>query len=134
MSHPPASVSKPLSPHLQIYKFQITSVLSILHRLTGVGLFVGAGGLIKWLFLTAFVEREPFQTFYVMYIGLLNHPIGQFFCWVIVFCAIYHWANGVRHLAWDHGYGFNLNTVARTGWFVIIFSAVVTGGLFYCWR
>jgi succinate dehydrogenase / fumarate reductase cytochrome b subunit len=128
------SKNRPLSPHLQIYKPQITSVLSILHRFTGVGLFFGLVGLVTWVFFLAFDKHESYQGLYAAYMNLLCHPFGRFVCWGTVFCVFYHWANGIRHLAWDYGHGYDLKTVSYTGWFVVLFSMLSTLTLFLCWE
>lgn len=125
---------RPLSPHLQIYKPQITSVLSILHRFTGVGLFFGIVGLVVWLFLVVFGNNEFYQGWYDYYIQTLAHPVGRFMCWGVMFSACYHWANGMRHLAWDYGHGYDLKTVSYTGGLAIFFAFISTSTLFLYWE
>ncbi|HVZ00673.1 MAG TPA: succinate dehydrogenase, cytochrome b556 subunit [Dongiaceae bacterium] len=112
---------RPLSPHLQIYRRQLTSVLSILHRLTGIGLAVGLLYLVCWL-VAAARGAEAFDNLQ----GFNGSIIGRLllFGWTIAF--FYHLLNGIRHLAWDAGWGFELPTVYRTGWAVIIGTAVLT--------
>lgn len=112
---------RPLSPHLQVYRPQLTSVLSILHRLTGVALAVGTLVLVWWL---AAAARGPeafdiAQTFIGMIIGRL-----LLFGWT--FALFYHLFNGIRHLFWDAGYGYELATAYRSGWAVVIASVVLT--------
>jgi succinate dehydrogenase / fumarate reductase cytochrome b subunit len=112
---------RPLSPHLLIYRPQITSVLSILHRLTGIalslGLFVFAAIIIAASFgQGAFlVITSHLQTWY----GFLV-LIG----WTLAF--YYHLCNGIRHLFWDVGLGFELTTVTTSGWAVVLGSFGMT--------
>jgi succinate dehydrogenase / fumarate reductase cytochrome b subunit len=112
---------RPLSPHLQVYRPQITSVLSITHRATGVALTVGSWLLVWWL-LAAAAGREAFaaaQWFWGSWIGLL-----LLFGWS--YSLFFHLCNGIRHLVWDAGYGFDLRTTYRSGWTVLIVSLVLT--------
>lgn len=113
--------NRPLSPHLQIYKPQMTSVLSILHRITGAGLAVGAVLVAAWLWAAlsgddAFAQAQAFR----------ESLIGQFmlFCWLFAF--VYHLLNGIRHLLWDTGRGINMKSVYRSGWTVIFGALLLT--------
>lgn len=112
---------RPLSPHLQIYKPQITSVMSILHRITGVALAVGTLLLIYWLAAAAGGPES-----YAAAQGFMASPIGLLllFGWTLAF--FYHLSNGIRHLFWDAGYGFELPTVYKSGWAALIAAAVLT--------
>ncbi|HUO82116.1 MAG TPA: succinate dehydrogenase, cytochrome b556 subunit, partial [Gammaproteobacteria bacterium] len=94
---------RPLSPHLQIYKPQLTSVLSILHRFTGVGLSFAALLLVYWLIALA---RGPAA--YADAIGLFGSGFVRLLLVAVSFCFFYHLCNGVRHLFWDAGYGFEI--------------------------
>ena len=102
--------SKPLSPHLQVYRPQITSVMSILHRGTGIFLSLGAFVLAYWLVALASGEarfntvRECFGWWPVQLLMI---------AWVFAF--YYHLCNGIRHLFWDMGKGFELETVTKSG-------------------
>jgi succinate dehydrogenase / fumarate reductase cytochrome b subunit len=118
-----ASPPRPLSPHLQIYKPQITSTLSILHRLTGIALGVGTLFLMWWL-----VAAASGPDYYAMVQGWLVSFIGRILLLGFTFALFYHLCNGIRHLFWDMGYGFDLNVAARTGWIVVIASVVLTLG------
>lgn len=118
--------NRPLSPHLQIYKPQLTSMLSILHRITGAGLAAGAVVLAWWL-LAALCGEESFaltQQFRGSLIGTV-----MLFCWLFAF--IYHLLNGMRHLVWDTGRGLDLKSVYRSGWLVITCSLVLTLAVWY---
>jgi succinate dehydrogenase / fumarate reductase cytochrome b subunit len=101
---------RPLSPHLQIYRPQITSVLSILHRMTGVGMALGAV-LVVWWLLAAATGAAYFETVD----GLITSWIGTLVMMGCSWALCYHFLNGIRHLVWDAGYGFDLETVDRTG-------------------
>lgn len=116
-----ATQSRPLSPHLQVYRPQITSVLSILHRMTGVALTVGTLLLAYWL-IAAAGGPESFaaaQSFIGSWFGVLL-MLG----WS--FSLFYHLCNGIRHLAWDAGWGFELEKATMTGWIVVGVSGVMT--------
>ncbi|MEQ8665299.1 MAG: succinate dehydrogenase, cytochrome b556 subunit [Rhodospirillales bacterium] len=112
---------RPLSPHLQIYRPQITSVLSITHRLTGIGLAVGALFLTYWL-SSAGYGPEAFETAQ----AVLASWFGRLVLLGFTFCLYFHLANGIRHLAWDAGWGFELPTLRLTGWLVVIVAAIAT--------
>ncbi len=120
--------ARPLSPHLQIYRWQVTSVLSILHRFTGIGFCAGLIGLVVWLyFLSQSAEN------YSAGIELINTVPGQIFLWTIIFSGNFHLGNGIRHLIWDAGYGFSLPTVTASGWLVVGVSFLSTLLLFLSW-
>jgi len=118
-----ANVPRPLSPHLQIYKPQITSTLSILHRLTGVALGAGTLFLMWWL-----VAAASGPGYYAMVQGWLVSFIGRILLLGFTFSLFYHLCNGIRHLFWDVGYGYDLDVAARSGWAVVIASVVLTLG------
>jgi len=114
-------VPRPRSPNLQIYRPQLTSVLSILHRITGVLLAVGAVLLVVWLASAAEGPRAyaAWERFHGSWAGgalLLG--------WT--FALFYHLCNGIRHLAWDAGHGFELRTIYRSGWTVLAASILLT--------
>jgi len=112
---------RPLSPHLQIYSLGITGTLSILHRLTGVALVPGAV-LVVWWLLAAASGPE----YFALVDGLLTSWIGHLVLIGSAWALSYHFANGIRHLIWDMGYGFDLETVAKTGYAVVGASVVLT--------
>ncbi len=116
-----SQVQRPLSPHLQVYKWQLTSVLSILHRVTGLALAVGTIFLVWWL-LAAATGPDAFNTaqaFWYSWIGRL-----MLFGWT--WSLFYHLSNGIRHLFWDAGRGFELKTTYASGWTVVTASFVLT--------
>lgn len=114
-------VHRPLSPHLQIYRLQLTSALSILHRGTGIALSVGALYLATWVIYAAAspAAYAKFQSFNMSIVGRI--VLGGW-----LFCAFYHLANGIRHLFWDAGYGFEIKDAYRSGWIVVAVSLIAT--------
>jgi succinate dehydrogenase / fumarate reductase, cytochrome b subunit len=115
------SPARPLSPHLQIYRPQLTSVLSFAHRLTGVILGVYAVALVAWLVAAA---AGP-QT-YSLARGFRQSCLGQIVLLSGIFCFFLHLCGGIRHLFWDAGRGFELRTIYTSGWAVLAASAVLT--------
>ena len=117
------TVQRPLSPFMfpTWYRFQITSALSILHRITGIGLALGSIVLAWWLIAVA-AGGELFAATH----AFIASPIGMLllFGWSIAF--FYHLCNGIRHLAWDAGHGFELRTAARSGYAVVAATVVLT--------
>ncbi len=114
-------VHRPLSPHLQVYRPQLTSVLSILHRATGIALSVGALYLATWVIFAAASPKT-----YAMFQSFNMSIVGRIVLGGWLFCAFYHLANGIRHLFWDAGYGFELKDAYRSGWIVVAVSAIAT--------
>jgi succinate dehydrogenase / fumarate reductase cytochrome b subunit len=114
-------VRRPLSPHLQIYKPQITSGLSILHRITGIALSVGTLLLVWWLAAAATSDAA-----YATVSAVIRSPIGLLAMFGWTAAMWYHFFAGIRHLAWDLGRGYDLPTVHRTGLAVLIATAVCT--------
>ena len=114
-------VKRPLSPHLQVYKPQLTSVLSITHRGTGVFLSLGALVLTYWLVSLA-VSEELFNSFHLH----TTFWYGKLFLIGFVFSLYYHLANGIRHLFWDIGLGLEISTTYKSGYFIIFISVVLT--------
>ena len=111
--------NRPLSPHLTIYRPQLNSVLSIMHRITGIMLFVGLLLLILWFFSMA-LGKTSFDLFDYYINSLLGHLI-LFGC----LCALwFHFFTGIRHLFWDFGIGFNLLWVQRSSYAVIVSTIV----------
>ena len=115
------SRQRPLSPHLQIYKPQITSVLSILHRGTGIVLSIGSIILVLWIVTLTLGEST-----YLMYSNIINNWFGKFIIFGFTFALFYHLSNGIRHLFWDAGYGYDLNHAYISGISVIISSLLLT--------
>lgn len=119
--------ARPLSPHLQIYRWQLTMVLSIVHRTTGVALAVGTLLLIALLLALA-AGPDAYQTvraFCSSWLGLL-----LLFGWSWALC--YHLCNGIRHLVWDIGWGFEIPRAYLTGWLVVGTSLLMTVLIWAC--
>ncbi len=115
--------NKPLSPHLTIYKPQITSVMSISHRLSGV--FQSVGTVIVFIFFISIFAGEKY---YDLSIFFFNSYLGRLFIFLYIFSLCYHMCNGIRHLVWDLGYGFEIKNVYYSG-YVTIASAVILNTL-----
>jgi len=113
--------NRPLSPHLQIYKWQLTSMLSILHRATGIALTVGALYLATWVIYAAASPRA-----YALFQSFNTSIAGRIVLGGWLFSAFYHLCNGIRHLFWDAGYGFELKDAYRSGWIVVAVSLAAT--------
>ena len=116
--------TRPLSPHLQVYRPQMTSVMSILHRAAGVVLTTGTLIMAAWLVSLA-LGKEAYDDV-VMVIG---HPLGQFVLFGYSVALIYHALNGVRHLGWDLGFGLTIPQVYKNGQIVLFLTVVLTMGL-----
>jgi succinate dehydrogenase cytochrome b subunit len=113
--------NRPLSPHLQIYRWQLTSVLSILHRAAGIALSAGAILLVWWL-----VAAAAGKGAYANVQHFLKSPLGVALLFGWSAALFYHLCNGIRHLVWDSGRGFELPTAYRTGWLVIAGTILLT--------
>ena len=116
-----SSSNRPLSPHLQIYRPQITSVLSITPRATGVFLSLGALALVYWLATLAGGE-DSFTTAQARF----GSPLAKIALVAWLFSYYYHLGNGIRHLFWDAGQGYELETLTRSGYVVVGFAAGAT--------
>ena len=115
------SRQRPLSPHLQIYKPQLTSLLSIFHRATGVVLSIGSVILVSWV-----VALSLGETAYSSYSMIINSWFGKLVLFGFTFGLFYHLSNGIRHLFWDAGYGYDLKVAYTSGTLVIISSLTLT--------
>ena len=118
-----ASTGRPLSPHLQIYRWQWTMALSILHRATGIALIAGSVLLVAWLVTLAggpdsYLMLRNFLTSLPGYIMLIGWTWSLF----------YHLANGIRHLVWDAGLGYDLPVARASGYAVFAVSVILTVG------
>ena len=112
---------RPLSPHLQIYKPQLTSILSILHIATGVALSIGSVILVSWVVALSLGENA-----YSSYSMIINNWFGKLVLFGFTFGLFYHLSNGIRHLFWDAGYGYDLKVAYTSGSLVIISSLTLT--------
>lgn len=116
-----ANVERPLSPHLQIYRPQLTSMMSISHRATGIALAAGTLLLVWWL-VAAAAGADAYDT--------AQDWIGSWLGVLLLigwsYALFYHLLNGIRHLVWDAGYGFELDVAYKSGWAVVGGSVALT--------
>ena len=117
--------NRPISPHLQIYRPQLTSILSISHRFTGVILYLSIFLVSFWLFCTAFNNELK-----VIIENFLFSIFGKIVLFSITFSFIYHFLNGIRHIVWDFGFGFNIKNVYLTGFIIILLTIAIN---IYIW-
>ncbi len=113
---------RPLSPHLSVYRWPISMTLSILHRMTGVALSIGLIALVVWLESIALGASS-----YESLSGWMSSGIGQLLLLGWCFSFFFHLSNGVRHLFWDTGRGFEISQVNASSWMVIVAAFVLTG-------
>jgi succinate dehydrogenase / fumarate reductase cytochrome b subunit len=113
--------NRPLSPHLQIYRPQLTSATSIFARITGVAL-LGAAVLVIWWFLAA----ASGAAYYDLVNGLMTSIFGDIVMTLACWAACYHFLSGLRHLVWDTGRGLDIETAEKMGKGVIVGSFVLT--------
>lgn len=113
-----AGDNRPLSPHISIYKPQITTILSITHRGTGIFLFLGVLLLVWWLVTSVYTDAKIWSGFAT--------PVGYIFLVLWAFSLFYHLLNGVRHLFWDMGKGLGLPCMRKSGIAVVIGSVLLT--------
>ena len=124
--------NRPLSPHIQVYRPQLTSVLSFSHRATGIALAAGSIVLTAWLLALA-GGRESYESMQSLLGSVLGRLVLLGFTWALY----YHLANGIRHLFWDAGKGFELEAAYRSGKAVVVVSivlTVITWIAAYAWR
>jgi succinate dehydrogenase cytochrome b subunit len=113
--------TRPLSPHLQVYRWQITMALSSLHRLTGLMLSVGALALATWLLALASGRAAYADVQAIAASAWFKLPLIGW-----AFCFFFHLSNGVRHLFWDAGLGFERSRIRATGWTVVVVTLAAT--------
>jgi succinate dehydrogenase / fumarate reductase cytochrome b subunit len=112
---------RPLSPHIQIYRWPLTMALSIVHRATGVGLALGLIFIAWWLLALA-SGPEAFATVE----AVMDSWLGALVLFLWTAAIYFHLGNGVRHLVWDAGYGFDVDVARNSGIAVLAFTAVMT--------
>lgn len=117
----PTTRPRPLSPNIQIYRPQLTSVLSILNRITGIFLSACAIVLVVWL-IAAASGPEAF----VGVQAAIGSWVGQIMLLGATFAFFLHLCGGIRHLIWDTGHGFDLRSIYISGWAVVVASVVLT--------
>ena len=111
----------PLSPHLQIYRWHVSSLLSITHRISGIINLLGLILIFFWLLVLNLGESN-----YELFLLLINSFFGKFILIGFTWAMIFHLLSGIRHLAWDLGYGYEIKTANISGIIVIIFSLALT--------
>ena len=111
----------PLSPHLQIYRWQISSLLSITHRISGVINLLALILIFFWLITLSLGESN-----YELFLFAINSFFGKFILILFTWSMSFHLLSGIRHLVWDLGYGFEIKTANISGIIVIISSLVLT--------
>ena len=121
MASPTPQRMRPLSPHMQIYRPQLTSVLSIANRITGVVLSFCAVALIVWLISVA-AGPQAYSTIH----GFIRSWFGQILLLGCTYSFFLHLCGGIRPLAWDAVYGFELRAIYTSGWTVVVASAALT--------
>lgn len=124
---PSENRERPLSPHLQVYSPQLTSVMSILHRITGAANTIGLLLFSAWLIAMAINEKT-----YMCFVDFMATPFGQVLLIGWSFSVYYHLCNGIRHLFWDAGYLFKLKNAYRAGYTVLAVSFLMTAGMWVC--
>lgn len=115
---------RPLSPFTTIYRWQITMTLSILHRITGVALAIGAFGVLWWLLAIAGGADA-----YAQFAAVAASLPGRVMLVGFSYCLIYHLLNGLRHLLWDSGRAMSIPRIYQTGWTVVALSILATTAL-----
>ena len=121
-----ATRERPLSPHLQVYRWQITMTMSILHRATGVALTVGAFGLAWWLMAMAAGGEQAARA-----AACLASPFGRIVLFGFSASLVYHLLNGIRHLLWDIGWGYEIPEVYKSGDTVAALTVVLTAVIWF---
>jgi succinate dehydrogenase / fumarate reductase cytochrome b subunit len=121
-----ANRERPLSPHLQVYRWQITMTMSILHRVSGVILTFGAFALAWWLMAVATGGES-----YDRAARCLASPFGKLILFGFSLALVYHLLNGIRHLLWDAGWGFEIPEFYRTGWTVAVLTVALTAAIWF---
>jgi len=111
----------PLSPHLQIYRWHISSLLSITHRISGVINFLALILIFFWIALLSFGE-----SYYDLFLSIINSFFGKFILIGFTWSMNFHLLSGIRHLFWDFGYGYEIKTANISGIIVIVFSLAMT--------
>lgn len=114
-----ANITRPTSPHLSIYRPQITTALSILHRITGVALYIGTILLVTFLVVVAYFPENYGELY-----ELLSSIVGRVFLFGWTLAFYFHLFNGIRHLYWDTGKGFDMPSVNKTGILAVVFAVL----------
>lgn len=121
-SAPPAARPRPISPHLTHWRWGIHMVVSILHRVTGHAMALGAVPILCWWLVALASGERAYGSFYRTMSGWFGYLLAVGFTWVV----LQHMANGVRHLVMDSGAGFEIGTNKRSATSTLVFSLVMT--------
>jgi succinate dehydrogenase / fumarate reductase cytochrome b subunit len=121
---PPVLRARPLSPHILQWRWHVTMATSILHRVTGVGLYFGLLIIVGWALALA-----SGADIYATYTGLLGSLGGEVVLFGVTVCLFFHIANGLRHLVWDFGKGLSPQIANITAWIALAFAAVAAVGV-----
>ena len=124
MADAKSAVTRPLSPHLSVYRFEINMLMSILHRITGAANYFGTAFLAAWLLAAAMGPKQ-----YDSLNALLTHPLGMLATFGYTWSVLHHLVGGLRHFIWDTGRGFGIAQVNSLNWLTIILSLVLTVAL-----
>ena len=116
-----ANRPRPLSPHLTIYRWPLTMILSIMHRVTGAALSLGMIVFILWILTIAFSQNG-----YNFFLSIMESRLGQLALFLWSFAFFLHFCNGIRHLYWDTGRGFDKDKVELSARLVIFGSVILT--------
>src|SRR3954469_5685771 len=114
-------VERPLSPHLQIYRWTVTMAVSILHRITGGALYFGMLLLLWWLVAAASSDRA-----FAIAAAVMGHWLGQLILIGFTWALFFHFLGGIRHLMWDTGHGLKVKTANKLSWINIAGSILLT--------
>jgi len=123
----PMAANRPLSPHMTIYRWPVTMMTSITHRATGIALSVGMVILAWWL-VSISNGPEGFESFH----AVVDTPLGLLVLFAITWSLAFHFCNGIRHLAWDLGYGFSKEASRQGSILVIALSVILAVAIFAC--
>jgi succinate dehydrogenase / fumarate reductase, cytochrome b subunit len=121
----PVAPTRPLSPHMTIYRWPVTMMTSLAHRVTGVGLAMGTVILAWWL-VSISNGPQGWESFH----AVVQTPIGLLVLFGLTWSLVYHFLNGVRHLAWDLGYGFAKHAAERNSAIIIALSVLAALAIF----
>jgi succinate dehydrogenase / fumarate reductase cytochrome b subunit len=110
-----------MSPHLQVWRWHVTMLTSILHRVTGCGLYLGGLILAAWAMALAGGPES-----YQMFLGVMGSPLGKLVLFGMSLSVFYHLANGVRHLVWDFGHGLDIKSANASAFTVFGFTIAAT--------
>ena len=120
----PGLPPRPLSPFTSVWRWHLTMFTSIAHRVTGVGLYLGALIAAGWAIALASGPEA-----FAQYTALLASPLGKFVLFGMTVSLFYHFANGIRHLVWDTGHGLDVRSANLSAVFVLAFSITAAVGL-----